>query len=159
MTIVSARLGRYIEGFLRFLSSRINFMNRLIVINENEAYGIKLSLKDYFILFLLSVLQWVLTGLNVTLILNALGINANLLTGIVISISYVVLTYISVLPGSAGIGELVNLYILDSLGLGNYYLAYDVWFRIITYVAPLIILMPIFLSVTRKITIINRRNP
>ncbi|MFB6470996.1 MAG: YbhN family protein [Vulcanisaeta sp. AZ3] len=159
ITIVSARLGRYIEGFLRFLSSRINFMNRLIVINENEAYGIKLSLKDYFILFLLSVLQWVLTGLNVTLILNALGINANLLTGIVISISYVVLTYISVLPGSAGIGELVNLYILDSLGLGNYYLAYDVWFRIITYVAPLIILMPIFLSVTRKITIINRRNP
>jgi uncharacterized membrane protein YbhN (UPF0104 family) len=104
MTIVSARLGRYIEGFLRFLSSRINFMNRLIVINEIEAYGIKLSLKDYFILFLLSVLQWVLAGLNVTLILNALGINANLLTGIVISISYVVLTYISVLPGSAGIG-------------------------------------------------------
>ena len=161
ITIISARLGRYIEGFLRFISSRVKFVGNFILINEGEIYGLNLSLTDYVILYLLSTIQWLLSGLNVTLIFYAFGIYISPLTGILISSSYIVLTYVSLLPGSAGIGELANLYILDILGLGNYYLAYDIWFRIITYVVPLIILMPAFLSVSRELTMIdiNRRSP
>jgi len=92
------------------------------------------------------------------LIFYALGVHISLIMGVLITSSYVVLTYISILPGSAGIGELANLYILDILGLGDYYLAYDIWFRVITYMVPLIIFMPAFLGVTRTLTI-NRRTP
>ncbi|MFP3304760.1 MAG: lysylphosphatidylglycerol synthase transmembrane domain-containing protein [Vulcanisaeta sp.] len=158
ISIVSARLGRYIEGFLRFIGSRISFVNNLIVINEGEVYGVNLTLLDYVLLFALSVVQWVLSGLNVELIFYALGVRISLIMGVLITSSYVVLTYISILPGSAGIGELANLYILDILGLGDYYLAYDIWFRVITYMVPLIIFMPAFLGVTRTLTI-NRRTP
>ncbi len=95
------------------------------------------------------------------MIFYAFGVHINVLTGILISSSYIVLTYISILPGSAGIGELANLYILNSLGLGNYYLMYDVWFRVVTYIVPLIILMPAFLSISRKLTMIdtNHKTP
>ena len=161
IAIVSARLGRYIERVFRFISSKINIASSFILINEGEVYGIKLSIIDYLALFLISIIQWVLSGLNVVMIFYAFGVHINLITGILISSSYIILTYISVLPGSAGIGELANLYILNSLGLGSYYLIYDVWFRVITYVVPLIILMPAFLSISRKLTMIstNHRNP
>ncbi len=161
ITIVSARLGRYIEGMLRFISSRVNLAGSFIMINEGDVYGIKLAAIDYLVLFLTSIIQWVLSGLNVMLIFYALGAHINLITGILISSSYIILTYISILPGSAGIGELANLYILSSLGLGSYYLAYDIWFRVITYVVPLIMLMPAFLSVSRELTMMstNHRSP
>ncbi|GAB6946821.1 hypothetical protein JCM16161A_09510 [Vulcanisaeta sp. JCM 16161] len=160
IAIVSARLGKYIERLFRFINSRVNFASNFILINEDEVYGLKLSLIDYLVIFLISIIQWVLSGLNVMLIFYAFGVHISMLTGILISSSYIVLTYISVLPGSAGIGELANLYVLNSLGLGNYYLMYDVWFRVITYIIPLIILMPAFLSISRKLTMIstNHRN-
>ncbi|GAB6944404.1 lysylphosphatidylglycerol synthase transmembrane domain-containing protein [Vulcanisaeta sp. JCM 14467] len=161
IAIVSARLGRYIEKVFRFISSKISIASNFILINEGEVYGIKLTVIDYLALFLASIIQWVLSGLNVVMIFYALGIHISLVSGILISSSYIILTYISVLPGSAGIGELANLYILNSLGLGSYYLAYDVWFRVITYVVPLIILMPAFLSISRKLAMIgtNHRSP
>ncbi len=155
IAIVSARLGRYIEGLFRFINSRIKIASSFILINADEVYGLKLSLIDYLVIFLASIIQWVLSGLNVVMIFYAFGVHINVLTGILISSSYIVLTYISILPGSAGIGELANLYILNSLGLGNYYLMYDVWFRVVTYIVPLIILMPAFLSISRKLTMIN----
>ena len=159
MSILSARLGRYIEGFLRVISSRTSLASSFIVINRDDTYGVKLTLLDYTIIFALSIAQWVLSGLNILLIFYAFGVHISLLTGILINSLYVVLTYVSILPGSAGIGELANLYILDNLGLGNYYLAYDIWFRVVTYMAPLIMLMPAFLSVTRTLTINQRTSP
>ncbi len=153
ISIVSAKLGKYIERLFRFISSRFRIASNFIIINEDEVYGMNFNFVDYVTLFLISVLQWVLSGFNVTLIFNAFGVHMGLITGILISSSYIVLTYISLLPGSAGIGELANLYILDNLGLGNYYLIYDVWFRIITYVVPIVIFMPMFLSITRRLTI------
>ena len=161
IAIVSARLGKYIERMFRLINSRINLASNFILINEGEVYGTKLTIIDYLALFSASIIQWILSGLNIMMIFYAFGIHINLVSGILISSSYIILTYISVLPGSAGIGELANLYILNSLGLGSYYLAYDVWFRVITYVVPLIILMPAFLSVSRKLTIMstNHRNP
>lgn len=159
MSILSARLGRYIEGFLKVISSRTSLASRFIVINRDDTYGVKLTLLDYTIIFALSIAQWVLSGLNILLIFYAFGVHISLLTGILINSLYVVLTYVSILPGSAGIGELANLYILDNLGLGNYYLAYDIWFRVVTYMAPLIMLMPAFLSVTRTLTINQRTSP
>ncbi|WP_054853656.1 lysylphosphatidylglycerol synthase transmembrane domain-containing protein [Vulcanisaeta distributa] len=159
ISIVSARLGRYIERMFRFISSRVNIARNFIVANENETYGVSFTAIDYLVLFILSATQWLLSGLNVTLIFYALGVNTNFIIGVLIMLSYTVLTYISLLPGSAGIGELANLYILNNLGLSNYYLAYDVWFRIITYIIPLIILMPLFLGITRRLTInISHRN-
>ncbi len=155
ITIVSARLGKYIEYMFRFINSRIKIIRNFILMNESEIYGLKLSLVDYFVLFLVSIIQWLLSGLNVMLIFYAFGVHISIITGVLISSSYTILTYISVLPGSAGIGELANLYILSSLRLSNYYLAYDIWFRVITYIVPLIILMPIFLSISRKLTMIN----
>jgi uncharacterized protein (TIRG00374 family) len=159
MSILSARLGRYIEGFLKVISSRTSLASSFIVINRDNTYGVKLTLLDYTIIFALSIAQWVLSGLNILLIFYAFGVHISLLTGILINSLYVVLTYVSILPGSAGIGELANLYILDNLGLGNYYLAYDIWFRVVTYIAPLIMLMPAFLSVTRTLTINQRTSP
>jgi hypothetical protein len=159
MSILSARLGRYIEGFLKVISSRTSLASNFIVINRDDTYGVKLTLLDYTIIFALSIAQWVLSGLNILLIFYAFGVHISLLTGILINSLYVVLTYVSILPGSAGIGELANLYILDNLGLGNYYLAYDIWFRVVTYMAPLIMLMPAFLSVTRTLTINQRTSP
>ncbi|MFP3216525.1 MAG: lysylphosphatidylglycerol synthase transmembrane domain-containing protein [Vulcanisaeta sp.] len=159
MSILSARLGRYIEGFLKVISSRTSLASNFIVINRDDTYGVKLTLLDYTIIFALSIAQWVLSGLNILLIFYAFGVRISLLTGILINSLYVVLTYVSILPGSAGIGELANLYILDNLGLGNYYLAYDIWFRVVTYMAPLIMLMPAFLSVTRTLTINQRTSP
>ncbi|WP_054841865.1 flippase-like domain-containing protein [Vulcanisaeta distributa] len=156
IAIVSARLGKYIERLFRFINSRVNFASNFILINEGEVYGLKLSLIDYLVIFIISIIQWILSGLNVMLIFYAFGVRIGMLTGILISSSYIVLTYVSILPGSAGIGgELANLYVLNSLGLGNYYLVYDVWFRVITYIIPLIILMPAFLSISRKLTMIN----
>jgi uncharacterized protein (TIRG00374 family) len=155
ITIVNARLGGYIERIFRYISLRIKFVGNFILINQNETYGLKFTPLENLALFIISITQWFLSGLNVMLIFYAFGVHIGLITGILISSSYVILTYVSVLPGSAGIGELANLYVLNSLGLGNYYLIYDVWFRAITYIVPLIILMPAFLSISRKLTMIN----
>ncbi|WP_054856815.1 lysylphosphatidylglycerol synthase domain-containing protein [Vulcanisaeta sp. JCM 16159] len=73
ISIVSARLGRYIERMFRFISSRVNIARNFIVVNENETYGVSFTVIDYLVLFILSATQWLLSGLNVTLIFLCLG--------------------------------------------------------------------------------------
>ncbi|WP_069807835.1 lysylphosphatidylglycerol synthase transmembrane domain-containing protein [Vulcanisaeta thermophila] len=151
LSIISMRLGQLIERIMRWLTGKFASLRKYIVLTENEVYGMKFAHRDLAALILLTVIQWFLSGLTVTLIFKSLGVNVGFITGLLVSASYVVLTYVSILPGSAGIGELANLYLLSVLGLSTYFVSYDVWFRVVTYIAPLILLLPQFLHFTRRI--------
>lgn len=150
MVIIGARLGNYLEGLLRWASAKFKALSRFIIF-DSESRRIMLGVPDYVALFTLSLLQWILAAASTHYILLSLGATPSFIESLIIVSSYVALTYISLLPGSAGIGELANLYILNNLGLGEYYLGYVIWFRVITYVVPLMLFLPLFLKITHAI--------
>jgi hypothetical protein len=150
IAIVNAGFGRYMDGVLRWVSVRFRALGRYMVLDP-ESRRMRLGVAEYSLIFTLSLAQWASAAGCTYYIFLSLDAPIGFGEALMVVSAYVVLTYVSLLPGSAGIGELANLYILNNLALGEYYLGYVIWFRVLTYLVPLILFLPIFLRLTHSL--------
>ncbi len=148
--ILNAKFGNFMVYVIEKMRQKMPFLNRLLGPLEIGHAG-DMKLHYVMLAFPISALQWLIYGLIPTSILRGLGVKDQLTNGLLIASSYVMLTLISILPGSAGIGELANFYVLSSLGLSWAYTTYTVLFRIITYVVPLACLSAFFIKIVDEL--------
>ena len=151
VAITTARLSRYVDVAMRWLASRLR-LRQMLAVRAGDVDAFRLDVRGHLAVATLSAAQWLIFALTVKAIFEGFGVQLTLADSLVVILSYVALTYISLLPGSAGIGEVASFYILEQLGLGSHYLQFTLWFRVTTYAMPLIAFLPAFLAVIYELS-------